>query len=434
MSREVSRMEAVFSRVGPSTIAVLKLAGGSTAAQLIGIAVTPLLTRIYDPAELGALAAFLALSALFTVASTARYEQALMLPEEERVAVELAILAVALSLVAAATTLCSVLVVVPLLSSSNSQESFVWLYFLPLMVLIASVNSVLVAFTTRLKRFNVVSTTIVIRATVQALLQLALGSWQPTSTSLVASTTVGAGSANFRLTKACYGSLKKHRSTISVHSILRSGRDFSGFPRHTLPANLLAVASVALLPIFIGISFGATTLGLWALAQRLVLLPLSLIGSSVAQVYYRRAAEVRHQGGDSFALFVGSAKKLALFSLLPFAALAIFAPWIIGTVFGPEWAEAGDYSRIMIPWLWASFVANPLAQTLLVFRRNRLDFLVRSAILVVLGVAAALSVVLSWDFATFLLLFSFASAISYAGILLLCGWVIHVDGSDERAK
>src|SRR5690606_9553071 len=68
---------------------VLTLITGTSIAQLIPILITPILTRIYSPAQLGELATFLSTVAILTNIATFRYEQAIVLPKQKKEAFKL---------------------------------------------------------------------------------------------------------------------------------------------------------------------------------------------------------------------------------------------------------------------------------------------------------------------------------------------------------
>ena len=53
-------------------------------AQVIPVAISPILTRIYSPEEFGTLALYLAILAVVSVAGTLRYELAILQPKESR--------------------------------------------------------------------------------------------------------------------------------------------------------------------------------------------------------------------------------------------------------------------------------------------------------------------------------------------------------------
>ncbi|QLK87927.1 hypothetical protein E3U36_07160 [Arsenophonus endosymbiont of Aphis craccivora] len=61
---------------------VVTLMTGTTIAQAIPIAISPLLTRIYTPKDFGVLALFISIIAILGSIANARYELAIMLPEK----------------------------------------------------------------------------------------------------------------------------------------------------------------------------------------------------------------------------------------------------------------------------------------------------------------------------------------------------------------
>src|ERR1017187_6948853 len=84
------------------------LAGGTALAQVIAIAASPILTRIYKPSDFGALQVFISLLGLAVVASAGRYELAILLPEDEQSSID--ILAVGIVCVCATATITAMVV------------------------------------------------------------------------------------------------------------------------------------------------------------------------------------------------------------------------------------------------------------------------------------------------------------------------------------
>ena len=75
---------------------VLKLVTGTTFAQILVILASPLLTRLFSPEAFGLLAIFTSITKVLGVVSCLRYEFAIMLPDEERDAVNLLALCTAI--------------------------------------------------------------------------------------------------------------------------------------------------------------------------------------------------------------------------------------------------------------------------------------------------------------------------------------------------
>ena len=68
---------------------VLTLMTGTTIAQAIPIAITPILTRIYTPEDFGVFAIFIAITSIFSVIVNWRYDIAIMLPKKDEEAINI---------------------------------------------------------------------------------------------------------------------------------------------------------------------------------------------------------------------------------------------------------------------------------------------------------------------------------------------------------
>lgn len=88
---------------------VLTLMTGTTLAQAIPIAISPLLTRLYSPEEFGRFALYMAVAMIASVMVTGRYELAILLPRQDKDALHIAALAMALSIAISALLLLVVL-------------------------------------------------------------------------------------------------------------------------------------------------------------------------------------------------------------------------------------------------------------------------------------------------------------------------------------
>ena len=71
---------------------VITLMMGTTVAQAIPVAISPILTRIYSPEEFGFFALFISISSIFGAIVNGRYEMAIMLPDKEEDAINIAAL------------------------------------------------------------------------------------------------------------------------------------------------------------------------------------------------------------------------------------------------------------------------------------------------------------------------------------------------------
>ena len=98
---------------------VMTLAGGTALAQLIGVAASPILTRLYTPADYGVLAALNSLVGFLVIPATMRYQLAITVAAEDRQA--RALLGVSLVSAVVATAAAVVVAVIPKGTSSDRE-------------------------------------------------------------------------------------------------------------------------------------------------------------------------------------------------------------------------------------------------------------------------------------------------------------------------
>src|SRR6187431_1744880 len=80
------------SRRGTFVRGVAAIAAGTAGGQLLVLASAPILSRQYEPAAFGALAVFLAIALIVTSVGSLRYEIAIPLPRDDRVAADLVVI------------------------------------------------------------------------------------------------------------------------------------------------------------------------------------------------------------------------------------------------------------------------------------------------------------------------------------------------------
>jgi O-antigen/teichoic acid export membrane protein len=138
------------------------------------------------------------------------------------------------------------------------------------------------------------------------------------------------------------------------------------------PAVLNSV-SLQLPSVLLSLQFGATPVGLYAIGQRILGMPLGLVSAAVSQVFLGDAAMAAHAGPQALRpRFAKSVRLLAIIGSLVVIPIAAIAPYGFGFLFGSEWHIAGQYLQVLSPMLIASFVASPMGVILDVLERQDL--------------------------------------------------------------
>ena len=119
---------------------VLTLMTGTTIAQAIPIAISPILTRIYTPEDFGLFAFYASIASIISVVATGRYELAIMLPKKDDDAINIVVLSILISFLVSLLSLIIVLVFnTQITNLLGNPEIANWLYFIPLTVLFTGI-------------------------------------------------------------------------------------------------------------------------------------------------------------------------------------------------------------------------------------------------------------------------------------------------------
>jgi O-antigen/teichoic acid export membrane protein len=349
------------------------LAGWTALAQALGLLAAPILTRIYSVADFGNLQLYISIFSFGFAVVAARYELAILLPEDDADAANVAVLGLG---VAIFTSLgyglllwgLKTLRVFP--SSLGSVQPYFW--FIPVGMLGAGVYLLASQWALRKREYSPIASTKLVQAAGQITAQLALGGFLKAGlVGLLIGDVFGRVGGSLRLVRLIWSNGKQSFRSVSRSGIMKVARRYRSFPLISSGSALLNTAGLGLPVLMIGAMHGTTVLGWFSLVERLMNVPCAVIGQAISQVYLGEASKLlRSAPGSVHHLFLRTLGKLTLLSFGPFLAVWIFSPWLFATVFGASWREAGYYARILIPMDYVGFVVWPLMSTLNLLERQ----------------------------------------------------------------
>ena len=389
------------------------LASGTIAGQAIVVASSPLLTRLFTPAEFGQFAVLAAVIAITGIAACWRFEFAVLaLPDDAEAA---AVLRAAI-VVAAAMTLATAAAVwflgdwfVVLVDATPLAP---WLWLIPCAVLIWGLGGLGTYWSLRRGNYRRNGLNRTLTLGTQASGQIAFG-------------LLGAGSPGLVLGYLCgyVVRLMHHAALIAPNDrrlllaptwrdAWRVVRENWRYPVFSAPSSLLHTLCEMLPAIAIAALFGPATAGLYALAHRLMGLPVKLLGEAASHVFFGEGRALTGPALQRFflrtmCLFIA----LGVIGMLP---ILLFAPPLFALVFGEAWREAGVIVQLLVPLHFARFIAGPVSQLFVVLGRQDIYFV--SSILNITAITASFAVGYLLDLETnsTILLFSLASAAVFA--------------------
>jgi O-antigen/teichoic acid export membrane protein len=349
---------------------VTLLTGATLVAQGIVLATAPILTRIYAPEEFGTLAVFLGIVGILTVVATLSYDMAIPLPARDSEG--FAIVLLTLLIVAIVTLLtCGS----PWLLRTSFFNAIVppaliqYAWLLPIGLGFTALYQVFQYWAIRKKTFGRVAGTTIQQSAVAVGIQLAASSLG--AAGLLLGQILGKAFSAITLVVTTFRKQQNRDVTLDGRTVLRMARRYRRFPQYSCFSALVNAGGTHLPVVLFAACYGPFMAGQLALVQRVVSLPMVLVGRAVSQVYFSEIASLRHESSANIrTLFFRVTRHLATASALLLTTLAITAPWLFPTVFGASWSPAGRFASILAPAAATRLVAAPISQTLNVLERQ----------------------------------------------------------------
>lgn len=392
---------------------VLTLMMGTTIAQAIPIAISPILTRIYTPEDFGVFALFIAITAIFGSIANGRYELAIMLPKKDEDAIN--IFALGFIITSAISLVLLVLVVVfndYFTKLLNNEELSVWLYFVPIAVFFTGLWNILNYFNNRKKQYKDLAKATIIKSIVTAIVQISVGFLKSGAIGLISGQILSQFFANTKLLSNILKD-KVLLTKISKVKIIALAKRYKDFPKYSMWAILANSLSQNLTNILISSFYSVATLGFYSVVQRVLGMPSSLIGASIGQVFFQQATKEKQQTGKAIKTFNATVKKLIIIGVPSFGILFFIVEDLFAFVFGEEWKIAGTYAQIIIPLFLIRFVSSTVSGLMTVFEKQRNELLINFFLIT----TSLISILSFSEFINFLYFFTVFMSINYLAFL-----------------
>lgn len=397
---------------------VASLGSGTALGQLIVVAVTPLLTRLYTPEDMGLFGLFASFLAIASVAATLRLDFAIATTSQPEVALRLLALCL---LVAPLTSLALGAVLYAMIRLDVFAYGLLPLWTVPLGVVALVATGVFIALRcwhVGRHGFAVVGRALVMQGVARAgssvLLGLAATGWAGLAGGEVAGRLLGIR----RLWRDAGVELRRSMREGRLAGLRAELRRARHFPLVVLPSSLVDALAAALpLPVIAWL-FGPAEAGQFALVWRVAALPGGLVAASVGDVFHAHATAARDGGPQRVrGLLVDTVRMLGLVAAAIFVPACLLAPWAFPWIFGGPWRTAGEMMLWLFPLWILSMVVSPVSRLPLVLGRPHLK-MVFDACFLLLPLAALLACA-QHGLMFAVLAYGAAAAVAYAAFAVL---------------
>ena len=397
---------------------------GSTIANAIPVAISPILTRIYSPEDFGLLALFVAITTIFGTIVNGRYELAIMLPKKDEDAIN--IVALGFIIMSLITLILFVIVIIfneKIVHLLSNKDIGTWLYIVPLSIFLIGLFNLLNYFNNRKKHYKDIAKANIIKSITMVTFQIVVGYLREGAAGLISGQIASQMTANMKLLTNIIKN-KLLLSKISKKKILQVAKRYKEFPKFSIAGALANKATGNLTNILISIFYNVSTLGFYSLVQRVLGVPSVLIGNSIGQVFFEEASKEKQLTGKAVKVFKSTVKKLFIIGAPSFGILFFIVEDLFAFVFGEEWRVAGGYARIMIPVFFIGFIVSTVSIVDSIF--EKLFFYLCLQIGYLVSMTIALYLFKNYQFENLLIIIVIISCIHY--LLHFIGLVFFVNG------
>lgn len=339
---------------------VLTMTIGTGLAQVIPIVISPILTRIYTPANFGLLSLYLSISSILSLVATGRYEMAIILPKKDIEGANIMVLSMIINFFLS-------LLILLLITIFNTQitglfkndEISKYLYLVSLTVFLTGIYQSLIYWNNRKKNYKSMSITKIIQSGGCGFFSIGLGLYNFGGNGLILSSIFGQVIAISFFGRWSWNKFKDIYKSITRINMVALAKKYINFPQFNLFHAVINVFS-SQMPIFIlAYFFSNTVLGFYSFSLRIVQIPIGLISVSIYNVLSEKIVTM----SNNCVKYMPYVYKFLLHQFIIGVILIVsiyFGSHYFSYVFGIKWAQAELYVTLLLPWMFMVFLVSPL--------------------------------------------------------------------------
>lgn len=393
------------------------IAGASLIGQLFSLVAIPLVSRQYSPEAVGVFSTCLAISTIVASVITLRIDRALTLPDSEKDAAVFAVGGVFAS--AAIIVLGSAIYIVTTLVLANDFIALWWV--IPPLAAAIAWGTLLLQFGIRQRQYRTVAWRNFLQPAVTGVLQVSLGLFIATATSLSFSAIAGKLCGLAAPLKAVLRELGPFRHIGFSVQFPRLVYRYRRFLTLGTVAGLMNTASLQIALPLVVIVYGSSEAGQFAMSQLVLSAPLVLVGNAVGQVFLGDFSnDVRNRRGRASIIFSSTSRWLFIGGITVGIIVFLLSPKLFPLILGNTWELSGLLGVALSPLLASRFISAPLAQTLIVLEKQGTQLILDSVRLAGIFASFALSFYLGLDIVATIFIYSCWCTVCYVAQWLLC--------------
>lgn len=316
---------------------------GNMIAQILSIIFMPITSRLYGPVFFGEFGVFTATINLVNGLVCLGLVSAIISPEDDQEAS--AIYKVSLISVStfAIVMLTLAMFFAPVFHVINVSANYYWICILMgIFLVVNNWASMTYIWGNRQKNYKLLMYNPIIASVVNFVVAYSFGIIGMKSYGLVAGAILSQVAILIHLLIRLRPMNFKH-SFDELKNILTKYKDF---PKYQMPSSFLRGFGAQFPILIMSFYFGTSFVGQYNMGQRLLYLPITLVGGAMGHVHFKQATDLSNSGQDVGEFTYKVVKSILIFAFIPLLLFAVFGELIFKVLLGAQWEMAGTIVQI----------------------------------------------------------------------------------------
>jgi len=357
----------------------LIMSSGSIINIIVAFLLTPIVTRLYTKEEFGVFYIYASIVAIGTILINGMYPHAFVVPKFQRAFI--ALLKFCLSITFLGVAIFTVILVFFgkwFLELIGGHDLYALWYLLPIGLLVSALNVIFINWNVRRKEFKRNASSQVVmsssRKGIEILHGVTLGGifsgliYADMISKFLGTLTLG--------TNNIFRDFKKFK-VVTFSDQKEVLKEFRKYPTYIMGSNFLNKITSDIPLYLLAFGFGDGAVGAFGFANQMLNIPITVIGNSIAPVYFQRANELYLNNPESLRKFtLTTYTKMLIVGSLTFGLIFGFGDVLFSFVFSNDWELAGQFAMILSAYYVFKLISSPFARIFRVLRIEEKTLLV----------------------------------------------------------
>ncbi len=387
---------------------VITLVSGTALAQAIGLFTTPIVSRLYDPKAFGEYGIIISTATIIMSIVTLGLNSAVMVPKDEDECDDVFMVTFFTTLFLSTLILIIMIAISPKIHFFDSGTHYIVSCFLVYIFVVTNcLKGILNIYINRKKLNRILFYNSLIGAIATLFITIPLGILKLGSFGLIIAGIV-AGIVSI-IQMVYHANPFKRLPNISIFKgIFKKYKDFT---LYQYPSNFLENSAVQLPTQSFSAAFGNANLGSYSMCEKLLGIPIRLIGAPINTIYFRTASEYFKEGKDLADFTLSLIIKIMLVAFLPIMVVVFWGEQLFSWVLGVEWVEAGKLASFLVLQYALMFCQNCTSYCRVAIGKQKVNLIASILRLAVVGFSIAVGICLFGDLLNTIICFTVGTSL-----------------------